>query len=83
MVRTVAAAEEISRKWEARPGEGEWVHGVDMKVQGGMWLQIGHMIIDSVEGYGGKDEPRWTRSVGFDEAWVNVPDRTSQVQAVL
>jgi hypothetical protein len=83
MLRTVATAEEICRKWEARPGEGEWIGGVDMRIQGLMFLQIGHMIIDSVEGYGGKDEPRWGRSVGFDEAWVNIPDRAPQAQAVL
>lgn len=83
MLRTVAAAEEVCRKWEARPGEGEFVGGCDMRMQGTMWLQIGHMVIDSVEGWGGgEDEPRWGRSVGFDEAWVNVPDRAA-VQASL
>ncbi|KAF2094366.1 hypA-like protein [Rhizodiscina lignyota] len=84
MLRTVAAAEELCRKWEARPGEGEFIGDVDMRVQSGMWLQIGHMIIDSVEGWGGgEEEPRWGRSVGFDEAWVNVPDRAGPAQAVL
>lgn len=33
------------------------------------WDRVAHMVVDSVEGPG----TRWLRSVGFAEAWKNVP----------
>jgi hypothetical protein len=66
LLRTVGAVQKVSEKY----GEG-----MDLRIEGDMWLKIGHMVVDSVEGYGGKDEPKWGRSVGFDEAWVNIPGR--------
>jgi len=66
LLRTAAAAERICKPYEDK---------LDLRVKGDMYLKIGHMIVDSVEGYGGQDEPKWGRSVGFDEAWENIPDR--------
>ncbi|TKA63034.1 hypothetical protein B0A49_09507 [Cryomyces minteri] len=43
----------------------------NFRIKNDMWLQLGHMAIDSVEG----DKPEWVRSCGFDEAWKSVKDR--------
>ena len=40
-------------------------------VKSDMFLQIGHMAIDSVEGGG----QTWVRNAGFDQAWEKIPDR--------
>lgn len=66
LVRITAAAEKLSAKYNDT---------LDLRLKGDMFLKIGHMVVDSVEGYGGVDEPRWGRSVGFDQAWENIPDR--------
>lgn len=66
LLRTIAGTQKISE---------EYGRGVDLRAMDDMWLKIGHMVVDSVEGYGGEDEPTWGRSVGFEEAWEKVPDR--------
>jgi hypothetical protein len=40
-------------------------------IQGDSWLQLAHMVIDSVE----DDGNRWVRSAGFPEAWKEFHDR--------
>jgi hypothetical protein len=70
LLRTVAATHVFSEKYGG---------GMDLKVKDGMWLKIGHMVTDSTEGYGGEDEPRWGRSVGFEQAWEKIPDRPAAV----
>lgn len=40
-------------------------------VRGDMWLKLGHMAVDSVEGA----ESRWVRNAGFDSAWKKIPKR--------
>lgn len=42
------------------------------RIKHDMWLQLGHMAIDSVEA---PDGIHWIRSTGFDSAWNDVPDR--------
>ena len=45
-------------------------------VRGDMWLQLGHMAIDSVEGE--HPEGSWVRNVGFEKAWEKVPVREGE-----
>ena len=40
-------------------------------IQGDSWLQLAHMVIDSVE----DDGDRWVRSAGFSQAWEKFRDR--------
>lgn len=40
-------------------------------IQGDSWLQLAHMVIDSVE----DDGERWVRSAGFSQAWDKFHDR--------
>ncbi|KAI4683542.1 uncharacterized protein J4E88_004718 [Alternaria novae-zelandiae] len=62
LVRAIANAEAVCKKWEGREG---------MLVQGDMWRKLGHMAVDSVEA----GEPHWVRSCGFAEAWEKIPLR--------
>ncbi|PPJ56000.1 hypothetical protein CBER1_03425 [Cercospora berteroae] len=43
----------------------------DFRIKHDDWLQIGHMVVDSVS----IGEPYWIRSAGFDHAWEDVPLR--------
>jgi Questin oxidase-like len=65
LIRALANGEQTCREFEGSADEKDFV------IRGDMWLKLGHMVIDSVEGTG----PRWARSVGFDQAWENIPDR--------
>ncbi len=40
-------------------------------IQGSSWLQLAHMVIDSVE----DDGDHWVRSTGFPQAWEHFHDR--------
>ncbi|KAI5202443.1 hypothetical protein E4T38_05602 [Aureobasidium subglaciale] len=62
LVRALAHGQQICKPYE----ENE-----KFRIKGDMWLQLGHMAIDSVEG----SEPIWVRSAGFDSAWESIPDR--------
>ncbi|KAF2496682.1 hypothetical protein BU16DRAFT_458022 [Lophium mytilinum] len=62
LVRAVAHGQTISEPYEATDS---------FRVKQDMWLNLGNMVIDSVEA----GEPRWVRSAGFPQAWDNVPDR--------
>ena len=63
-----AAAREWGGEWEG----GENGKGRDgFEIKGDMWLKVGNMVVDSVEGEG----PTWVRSCGFEEAWKEVPMR--------
>ena len=46
-------------------------HKAEFKIKDDMWLQLGNMVIDSVEDSG----ERWVRSAGFPEAWRDFVDR--------
>jgi len=43
----------------------------NFRIKGDMWLQLGHMAVDSVTDGG----DTWVRSAGFDEAWEKFADR--------
>lgn len=62
LLRAVAHAEQASKPYE---------HKDSFRVKGDMWLQIAHMVVDSVEDEG----PKWIRSCGFAEAWDEIPNR--------
>lgn len=66
LVRALAHGEAFCSKLER-----QYKH--DFPVQGDMWLKLGHMAIDSVEG----DHPEgsWVRNCGFPKAWEKVPER--------
>jgi hypothetical protein len=65
LIRALENGKNACAMYEGRVGE----------VQGEMWDQLLHMVIDSVE----KTELRWIRSAGFDEAWEDVPQRAMAV----
>jgi len=56
LIRALAHGEKVGKPFE---------RGDAFRIKGALWLQLGHMAIDSVEGPGN----RWVRSCGFDEAW--------------
>jgi hypothetical protein len=62
LVRALAHGQQICKPYEDKE---------NFRIKGNMWLQLGHMAIDSVEG----SEPTWVRSTGFDSAWEKVEDR--------
>ncbi|KAF1968750.1 hypothetical protein BU23DRAFT_479364 [Bimuria novae-zelandiae CBS 107.79] len=64
LVRALAHGEQACKKYEDNDG---------FVVKGDMWEKLGNMAIDSVEAPG----PTWVRSCGFDEAWKDIPKRTS------
>jgi hypothetical protein len=60
-------------------GNGERVcKEFDGKVQKGQWLGIGRMAVESVETARGSGQSPWARSVGFDQAWEDVKERTGK-----
>jgi hypothetical protein len=64
LVRALANSEQACKPYENQPEDV-------FPIKGDMFLKLGHMAIDSVEG----GEPRWVRSAGFDEAWEEIPAR--------
>ena len=62
LVRALKHGEIVSKPWQKKEA---------FRIKGGMWLNLGHMAIDSVEDSG---EP-WVRSAGFEEAWTKYEDR--------
>ncbi|EXJ93831.1 hypothetical protein A1O1_02224 [Capronia coronata CBS 617.96] len=64
LVRALANGEQVCKAFEEESDEV-------FPIKGDMWLQLGHMAIDSVEA----SDPHWVRSAGFDEAWEKIPDR--------
>ena len=66
LVRALAHGEVFCKNFESQYKE-------EFPVQGDMWLKLGHMAIDSVEGE--HPEGRWVRNCGFSESWENVPER--------
>ncbi|KAL9084314.1 MAG: hypothetical protein Q9165_008142 [Trypethelium subeluteriae] len=62
LIRALAHGQVISAPYEQND---------TFKIKGDMWLQLGHMAIDSVEAGGN----RWVRSAGFDEAWESFGPR--------
>ena len=64
-VRALANGEQACKPFD---GKRDW------QMRGDMWLQMGHMVVDSVEGPGA----RWVRSCGWEEAWKNIPAREKQ-----
>lgn len=64
LVRTLAHGQQVCKPYE---------HRSDFRLKGDMWLQLGHMAIDSVEA---TDGVHWVRGTGFDSAWEKVTDRT-------
>ncbi|KAL2394054.1 Baeyer-Villiger monooxygenase dmxR6 [Exophiala dermatitidis] len=64
LIRALANGEQVCRDFKDEPDDV-------FPIKGNMWLQLGHMAIDSVEA----SEPNWVRSTGFDEAWEKIPER--------
>jgi len=64
LVRALAHGQKICEPYEEKE---------DFRIKGDMWLQLGHMAIDSVEA----GDPRWVRSCGFSQAWEKVPNRAN------
>jgi hypothetical protein len=65
LIRALKNGEERCRDFEGREG---------FPIKGEMWLQLGRMTIDSVDGLN-EDTAKWVRNVGFAKAWEKVPDR--------
>jgi len=74
-LRALGEAERVCGAFEgegwARIKGAEWA-----RIKGAEWARVGNMVVDSVEEAQGKEEGTWARSVGFDEAWEGVGDRT-------
>ncbi|KAJ9602241.1 hypothetical protein H2200_013361 [Cladophialophora chaetospira] len=64
LVRAIANSEQVCKQYESQPDDV-------FAIKGDMFLQLGHMVIDSVE----VSDPKWVRSAGFDEAWEDIPAR--------
>ncbi|KAI0123057.1 HypA protein [Xylariales sp. AK1849] len=65
LFRAIGIGKEVSKPYESK----DW-----MKVKGDLWNQIAYMVVDSLEAPG----PTWVRSAGFDEAWKDIHDRSSE-----
>jgi hypothetical protein len=65
LIRALRNGEERCGKFEG--GEG-------FPITGDMWLQLGRMTLDSVDGPTA-ESPKWVRNAGFAQAWEKVPDR--------
>ena len=65
LVRAIANGHQACKPYEKESDLVFPIKGDDM------WLKLGHMAIDSVEG----QETRWVRNAGFDEAWETIPER--------
>ena len=63
LIRALAHGQQICSAFEDKE---------EFRIKKDMWLQLGHMTIDSVEA---EDGIHWVRSTGFDSAWEEVPDR--------
>jgi len=62
LIRALAHGQSVCAPYEDRE---------EFRVKNRHWLQLGHMVVDSVEA----GEPTWVRSAGFDEAWEEIEDR--------
>jgi len=65
LVRAIANGHQVCQPYEKEAEDVFPIKGDDM------WLQLGHMAIDSVETNG----PNWVRNTGFAQAWEEIPDR--------
>lgn len=64
LIRALANGEQVCKPYERQGGDA-------FPIKGDMWLQLGHMVIDSVEGA----KTRWVRNAGFKQGWDEIPDR--------
>ena len=62
LVRALAHGQVICKPYENKDA---------FRIKGDMWLQLGHMAIDSVE----SPAPKWVRSCGFEAEWAEVGNR--------
>jgi hypothetical protein len=69
LVRALAHGEAFCQEFETQ----KELRG-DFPVQGDMWLKLGHMAIDSVEGK--NPDSKWVRNCGFPKAWEGVQERS-------
>jgi Questin oxidase-like len=65
LIRALRNGEEQCKKFEGREG---------FPIKGEMWLQLGRMTLDSVQGLN-DDSRKWVRNAGFEKAWEKIPDR--------
>ena len=66
LVRAIKNGEEACKNYEGDGGEA-------FPIKGPMWLNLGHMAIDSVDDTG--ERPKWARNVGFAQAWDKMAAR--------
>ena len=66
LIRAMAKGEEVSKPYANEPDDV-------FPMKGGIWLQLAHLAIDSVEA--NSPPSLWVRSAGFDQAWEKVPDK--------
>lgn len=64
LIRALRNGEARGRPYEAQEG---------FPIRGDMWLQLGRMTVDSVQGLG--ETTKWVRNAGFAKAWEKIPDR--------
>lgn len=64
LVRALANGEQVCKAYDAEPDN-------EFPIKGDMWLKLGHMAIDSVEG----QNPKWVRNCGWTESWENIAER--------
>ena len=66
LLRALANAEKVCADYEGKEEAKNW------KLKDNMFLSLGHMAADSVEGTSNK----WARNVGWDSAWDDIPERS-------
>lgn len=64
LIRALAHGEQVCKPYASKDAAA-------FPIKGDMWLQLGNMVIDSVEDTG----DTWVRSAGFDQAWEKYEDR--------
>ncbi|KAI9784895.1 MAG: hypothetical protein M1816_000590 [Peltula sp. TS41687] len=67
LIRALANGQEVCAPYEDRE---------EFPIKANMWLQLGHMVIDSVER---DNEDTWVRSAGFDQAWKEFAEREKEL----
>jgi hypothetical protein len=65
LIRALRNGQERCQQFESHDG---------FQIKGEMWLQLGRMVIDSVDGPN-EDLVKWVRNAGFAQAWEKIPDR--------
>jgi len=65
LIRAIANGHQVCKPYAGEADDTFPIKGDDM------WLNLGHMAIDSVEG----SDTHWVRNCGFPQAWEQIPER--------